>query len=57
MGSDGEVDKDGANAPAQPTKISPQQGGAEVGVGRGWAEGGDTVHVPAYSYVVVQYAL
>jgi hypothetical protein len=56
VGSDGKVDKDGANPPADPTKISPQKGGADdVLIGQGVAHGGDTVLVPAFSYVVVEY--
>ena len=51
----GKVDKDGANPPGDPTKISPQKGAAKVGMGEGVAQGGDTVEVPAFSYVVVQY--
>ena len=45
------MDKDGANPPSDPVKISPQKGGLEVAVGKG----GDTVLLPAFSYVVVEY--
>ena len=46
-------DKDGANPPSDPTKISPQRG--TVGVGDGRAQSGDTVQLPPFSYVVVEY--
>ena len=52
--SDGKVDPDGTNPPSNPTLISPQKTVAELAVGGG-AGGGDTVTVPAYSYVVVEY--
>ena len=48
------MDKDGANPPSDPVKISPQKGGLEVAVGKG-GKGGDTVLLPAFSYVVVEY--
>jgi hypothetical protein len=48
-------DKDGANPPGEPTKISPQKGALRVGMGEGAEHGGDTVVVPPFSYVVVQY--
>ena len=52
--TDGKVDKDGANPPSDPAKISPVQGALEVGVGAG-DRGGDIIQVPAFSYVVAQY--
>lgn len=58
VGYDGKVDTDGANPPADPTKISPQKGGADIGIGQGVAnKGGDRVPVPAFSYIVVEYKL
>ena len=50
----GQVNKDGANPPGDPTKISPQKDAVRVGLGLG-AQGGDAVVLPAFSYVVVEY--
>ena len=47
--------KDGANPPSDPTKISPEKGAVRVGVGEGQEKAGDTVALPAFSYVVVEY--
>ena len=54
--ADGKVDKDGANPPSDPAKISPQKGAIKVGVSEG-LQGGDTIEFPAFSYVVVEYKL
>ena len=53
--ANGTVDENGANDPGNPTAISPVKGLTEVDVGAGKG-GGDSMSVPAYSYVVVEYA-
>eukprot|EP01052_Picozoa_sp_SAG31_P006634 SAG31_NODE_307_length_17957_cov_5.236645_6_plen_81_part_00 len=50
---DGKVDPDGTNPPSNPTLISPQKS-TEIHIGQG-DSGGDSINVPAYSYVVVEY--